>query len=232
MYTQVISNPNEVTKGEFDKLNKEESFDLFTPQQVSIVASELASLIKKAETSELTAEETDLIKSGTIELKNLTKYTINEMVSGRIVKNDVYTQPKQVKWEETLEKSENGANIIKGVFLDTPLNQELNRVGVVFEKGKKIVKEDEEVKEDEKDDGDSEMFKNIRSSIKKGMDKKAIFKAMTENEETDKEEVKKCLKKAYEAEADEMKKAAEDDFEDDVEKEEDKEETEKSKKKT
>jgi hypothetical protein len=217
----MITNPNEITKSEFDELNRINEFDIFTPYQISLVTAEIAKLVKKGETLELSDEELDIIKSGTSELKGLTKYTINEMQSGRIVKNDVFVQPKQVKWFETLEKSLTGDNITKGIFLDTPLNRELNRVGVTFEKGKAIVKsEDEDKKEESQED---KMIEAIKKSLKKsdGDDeevKKAIKKAFPE---ADDKEIDKAMKKAYKGMADDfMKKAEEDDYEEKAEEDE------------
>jgi len=183
-YNQEIINPNEITKGEFDELNQINDFDKFTEQEVLMVTNKLTSLIKKAETDEISAEEEYDIKSTTAELKSLTKYTINEMVDGRIVKSNIFCSPKQVKWEDTLEKSETGEKIEKGIFLDTELNRELDRVGVTFEKGKASVKkadEEPEVKEEEDDDSDEGMMKAAMAFAKKGS----------------KDKMMKCLNKAY-----------------------------------
>lgn len=134
----IFTNPNEITKGEFDKLNELKEFEIFTPQQIALSALNIAALMKKGEINQLEQDELDLIKSGSTELKHLQKYTINEMVGKHVIKTDVYVQPKQVRWFDAIEKSETGEKIEKGVFLDTELNRELNRVGVVFEKGHKI----------------------------------------------------------------------------------------------
>jgi hypothetical protein len=225
MNNQVFTNPNELTKGEFDELNKVNDFDIFTPKEIAISTLELAKLVKKGEVSELNEDELDIIKSGTAELKNLKKYTINEMIQGRIIKNDVYVQPKQVKWLDVIEKSENGEKIEKGIYLDTELNRELGRVGITFEKGKKVVKSEEpEKKDNKKEEKDEEvnetMFKAVLAAIKKGdLEKKELYKAMSEDMEDEEEKsmLKKCMKKAYKSLADEMNKAAEDDFSDENE---------------
>lgn len=134
----MIINKNEITKSEFDEMSKEHDFDQFTPRQVATALLSIKSLMEKGEKEELSPEELDVIKSGTAELNNLTKYTINDMVEGTIMKSDVFIQPKQVKWLDVIEKSDTGEKIEKGIYLDTPLNKELERVGVVFEKGKPV----------------------------------------------------------------------------------------------
>ena len=97
-YKTVITNKNEITKSEFNELNKLKNFDIFTPEQVKMAASNISSLIKKGEKEELNSDELDIIKSGTAELDNLTKYTINDMHNGRIVKANVFVQERQVVW--------------------------------------------------------------------------------------------------------------------------------------
>ena len=211
MYDAMITNKNEITKGEFDELNEINDFDQFSREQVTQEFLGLAALIKKAESEEISDDEVDIIKSTTAELKSLTKYIINEKVGGRIVKSDVYVMPKQVKWYDDLEKSETGETIEKGVFLDTDLNRELERVGLVFEKGKKAVKKEvkKEVKEEKEEKYDEDMYKACAVAVKGGKDKAEIYKGMTEKyPEGDKEMMKKCLNKAYKDMADDyMKKA-------------------------
>jgi len=199
-YTTVITNKNEITKGEFDELNKVKNFDIFTPQQRNMALLNVSGLIKKGETQELNEDEQDLIKSITAELDNLTEYVINDMNSGRIVKTKVYVQPKQVVWTDTLEKSLTGETIKKGMFLDTPLNRKLNRVGDEIIKGKKAPKK--EVEDDEEDDEmtNSDMYKAMSSMVKdgKGADKESLFKAISEQyPDEDKTNIKKCMSKMY-----------------------------------
>ncbi len=204
-YTTVITNKEEITKSEFDELNKVKELDHFTPQQVAMAAANIHNLIKKGETQELAEEELDLIKSGTAELKNLKRYTINEMKTGRIVKSDVYTQPKQVHWEDTLEKSTTGGTIQKGLFLDTPLNRELDRVGDEIIKGRRVPKKapkelsDDEKKEKENMEG-SDMYKACMDMVKKGegADKDAMYKSMGEKyPDMDSKVVKNYMNNVY-----------------------------------
>jgi hypothetical protein len=204
-YTTVVTNKNEITKSEFDELDKINDFDRFTPKQVAMAAANIHSLIKKGGTEELSPDELDLIKSGTAELNNLTKYTINEMITGRICKSDVYVQPKQVMWEDTLEKSTTGETIKKGIFLDTPLNRELDRVGDEIIKGKKISKngdseKDDMSEEDRKTMHDSEMYKAMMDCVKKGegSDSGVMMKSMSEKyPDEDKGKIKKYMNQVY-----------------------------------
>jgi hypothetical protein len=214
----MITNPNELTKGEFDELNRINEFDIFTTDQIAMATLEVAKLVKKGETSDLSQEELDIIKSGTVELKGLTKYTINEMRDGRICKTDIFCQPKQVKWLDAIEKSETGDKIEKGIFLDTPLNRELGRVGVTFEKGKPVKKSEADAgKEEDKEDMEIKMTKAIRKAINKsedGDEKDVIAEVKKAFPEAKEDEIKSCMKKAYKAMADDfMKKAEEDETE-------------------
>jgi len=230
----MITNKNEITKSDFDKLNEVKDFDIFSPQQIGMLMANLNSLVKKGEVDELNEEEIELIKAGTAEFKNLTKYTINEMIENRIVKSDIYVQPKQVKWLDIIEKSETGEKIEKGIYLDTPLNQELGRVGITFEKGKKAVKKaDKEETEEKDEDYDEDMMKSASEYVSKGgMEKKDMYKGMVEKyPKGDKDMMKKCLNKAYKNMSDDYMKKANIEIEigdDDEDKKE--EETEKGKK--
>ena len=208
-----VTNKNEITKSEFDQLNKVRDFDIFTPRHVTCAMASIQSLIRKGEVQELSQEELDMVKSATAELENLEKYTINEMVNGRIVKSDVYVQEKQVVWEDTLEKSLYGSTIKKGVYLDTDLNRKLDRVGDIIIKGKKVDngKKADMSEEEERDMKESEMYKAMMDMVKKGdgTDKKAVCKAMKEKyPDADDKMVKKYMNAMYKAVSDVyMKKA-------------------------
>ena len=180
------TNPNEVTKSEWDKLVKSNEWEIYTPEQTATVFGNLTELLKKG-------EDAELIKSTTAELGALTKYTVNEFVKGDIIKSDFYVTEKQIQWDETFEKSENGGNQT-GVFLDTSLNRELNRVGETLEKGKKAV-----VKVEEKPEYDNDLVKMaMKYSKEDGATKTTVLKKMTESHpDKDKEVLKGCINKAY-----------------------------------
>jgi len=205
-YRTEIINKNEITKSEYDQLKELRKFDEFTPEQVLSAKLSIHSLIKKGETQELTQDELDIIKSGTEELNNLTRYTINEMINGRICKSDIYVQPMQVMWEDTLEKSLDGETIKKGIYLDTELNRKLDRVGDVIIKGKTMKKKEEMEEEDDMDEDEkmeiekSEMYKACMSKIVKGegVDKESMIEEMEKvYPDMDKDKMKKYIKKAY-----------------------------------
>lgn len=227
-----ITNPNEITKGEFDKLNEIHNFDIFSKQEYAMALANLQSLIKKGEKDELSDDEKLAINEGVTELKALKKYVINELVEGQIVKSEVFVQPKQVHWHDVIEKSETGEKIERGTFLDTELNRSLGRVGVTFEKGKKAVKEEEDKKEIEEEKFDDEMFKAALEMVKKGgMDKKGILKAMKDKyEDGDEAMMKKCMNKAYKSMSEDYMKKAEEEVELEAETEEEDEEKSKKKK--
>lgn len=206
-YRTEIINKNEITKSEYDQLKELKKFDEFTPEQVLSATASIHSLIKKGETQDLTQDELDIIKSGTEEINSLTKYTINEIINGRICKSDIYVQPMQVMWEDTLEKSLDGDTIKKGTYLDTELNRKLDRVGDVIIKGKTMKKkeevedEDDDMDEDEKMEMEkSEMYKACMSKITKGEggDKNSMMEEMEKAyPDMDKDKIKKYMSKAY-----------------------------------
>jgi len=123
---------NSLTKAEFETLVKENNLEVFTEQQVLHYTAQVANLIKKGESA-------DDIKVGKAELKNLKKVVVVESIqtnnSNQLVKSAFWAQPKQVEIEDILEKSQTGQKIQKITYLNTPLNQELERVGEVFFKG-------------------------------------------------------------------------------------------------
>lgn len=217
-YSFEITNKNEITKSDFDQLDSEKNFDKFTNEQIEMSAANIYSLIKKGETEELAEEELDLIKSGTAELNKLTKYIINENISGRIVKSNIFVLERQVQWEDTLEKSITNDPIQKGIFLDTELNRELDRVGEVFYKGKRIPKKaPKELSEDEKKEKDdmegNDMYKACMDSVKKGegTDKEALYKSMTEKyPDMDSKKVKNFMNNVYKAVSESYLKKADD----------------------
>lgn len=203
------TNPNEITKSEFDELNKVHDFDVFTKDQYAMALASVKALIEKGETNELSQDEITSINEGVAELKALNKYVVNENIDGRIVKGDVWVQPKQVQWHDVIEKSETGEKIEKGTFLDTELNRNLNRVGVTFEKGKKVEKSED--KEESKEEVDEEMYKAAFAMVKKGDKEKVdVYKAMKEKyKDGDDKMVKAALNKAYKAMANDFMKKAE-----------------------
>jgi hypothetical protein len=174
-----VSNPNEITKSEFDELDKIHEFEKHSHGEIISIIANVASLIKKGETNQLTPDELESIKTAKAELNNLTHYTINDIVNKHIVKSEVYVQKPQVRYFDEIQKSETGGEKIeKGIFLDTPLNRELKRVGDIFQKGmpfKKSSEKDEiETSKDEK-------------PVSKKDEKETTKESVNDNKETPKE---------------------------------------------
>lgn len=195
----------EITKRDFKDLQEKKNYDIFTANQVNSLVSGMKSLIEKGEKEELSGEEQDMIKSLSVEISHLHPYTIVDMQDHRIVKSDVFCMEKQVAFEDTMEKSITGGNIQKGIYLDTKLNRELNRVGETFYKGMKKSDYDDEKygkkpgepkghtedgkagrgrpdKEEDDEMEKSEVYKAMMDMVKKGScsSKKELVKAIAQ----------------------------------------------------
>lgn len=127
-----VSNPDEMTRGDFNKMVKIDDLEVFESKRVDNLQKSLSDTLEKAEKDELSDEEknkSDIVKS---ELESLTKYTI---LNDDFSKSIYYTREKQIVFDEDgLEKGENGEIISakSGTYLDTELNRKLNRVGEKF----------------------------------------------------------------------------------------------------
>jgi carbonic anhydrase/acetyltransferase-like protein (isoleucine patch superfamily) len=126
---------NEMSKDDFQKAVKFNGWEVFTQDQIKNYGVYVGALFSKSEKGGLSEEESSALKTGQAELVNLKQVRVVENMNGRIVKSLFFVQEPQVKYEESIEKSINGETIIKGIFLDTPLNQKLERVGSEFVKG-------------------------------------------------------------------------------------------------
>ena len=136
----------EMTKEDFNNHVGFNGLEVFTEKQVLEYANAYKSLLNKSQSDELNDSQKEFLKTAKLELQHLKPVVVVEQKEGRIVKSLFYTQEKQVEYSDTIEKSENGENIQKGVFIDTELNRELGRVGQEFMKGcksKDITKSEE-----------------------------------------------------------------------------------------
>lgn len=174
-------NPNEMSKQDFESQKKFNNWEVYTEQQIAGYGLSVNSLIQKSLSTELSAEEADGLRVAKAEMKNLKPILVVDHIDGRLVKSLFYVQEPQVKIVDTIEKSTDGNPIKKIIFLDTPLNKELGRVG------QEIVKGDQS----KQSDPDGEMWKaiNAREDFMKACE--YMEKGMGDDE------TKEELRKAY-----------------------------------
>lgn len=168
-----------MSKADFEHAKKFNNWNVFSQKQILEQGAKVVEILKKGEVDQLSNDDQDALKVMRAELKDVKPIRIVDMVDGRIMKGLVYVQDPQVKVIDTLEKSTDGSPIQKGIFLDTPLNRELGRVGKTFMKGKvcdttvksemmKAVREKEEYKAAhemfEKGGADSEIMDNLKKA--------------------------------------------------------------------
>lgn len=172
-------NPNEMTKDEFDSAVKQNNWSVYTEGQIASHGVAIASILQKSVDTQ-SPEEKEALRVGRAELDNLTPVKVLEFKDGTLFKSLFYVTEKQVALVDTLEKSLDGTPKQKVVFLDTPLNRELGRVGMEIMKG-----------EDKKSDPQEEMWKAImeRDDFKKACE--YMEKGMGDTEAMDE------MKKAY-----------------------------------
>lgn len=174
-----FANSHEMSKADFEQQKNFNHWNVFSQKQILEQGSKVLEILKKGEVNELSSEDQESLKIMRAELKDVTPIRVVDMVEGRIIKGLVYVQDPQVKVIDTLEKSTDGQPIQKGIFLDTPLNRELGRVGKTFFKGKacdatvknemmKAIREKEEYKAAhemfEKGGADSEILDNLKKA--------------------------------------------------------------------
>lgn len=131
----MIIETNEMTKEAFEVAAKDNNWEVFTENQIKNYAIHMANLLAKAQRDDLSEQENKNLKIGQAEIESFQSIKVVENVKGHIIKSMVWYSPKQVELTDTLEKSENGETIQKGIFLDTELNRKLDRVGQEFTKG-------------------------------------------------------------------------------------------------
>lgn len=188
-----FENKNELTRKEFEKAVEFNGWEVFSSKEVKDYSLGIASVIEKGIDSDLSDDQKKFIEVGREEIKNLKPITV---VDESLVKSLYYVQDPQIKFEDTFEKSTDGTNVMKGIFLNTSLNKKLDRVGDTFFKGKsKKMSENEDYKKTY----DSEMYKAYCDMMgKKGDDKdQDMYKAMKEKYSDMDDDMYKSIEKAY-----------------------------------
>lgn len=181
-----FSNPNDLSRDEFESRKKFYGWNTYTADQIARYGVQVSELIQKGLTDELNEEEKSFVRMAKAELKDMQQIRVVENIDGRICKSLLFVQDPQIKVVDLLEKSVDGTNIKKGIFLDTPLNKELGRVGQTFEKGCKTTH-----------DINSDLMKAIRERPEYGTAKGLFEKS--EKEEKDDSTLLSELKKSHPA---------------------------------
>jgi hypothetical protein len=189
-----FSNPNDLSRDEFESRKKFYGWNTYTADQIANYGIQVSGLIQKGMTEELSEDDQSFVRIAKAELKDMQQIRVVENIDGRICKSLVFVQDPQIKVIDLLEKSVDGKPIQKGIFLDTPLNRELGRVGQTFEKGCKSTY-------DKKED----LMKAIKEKPEYGTAKDIFTKGMKDPEAF--EELKKAHPGVTEADYKNFKKA-------------------------
>lgn len=128
----VIDNPHEIYKGDFDDMLKRGDFEVFSKSQIDSFLDDLGNALEKAEFSELDDIDKENIEIAKSEVASFNKFSV---IDNEFNKSLFYVRPRQIEWEQ----NEDGEFMKgeKGIYLDTHLNRQLNRVGNKFEKSNK-----------------------------------------------------------------------------------------------
>ena len=125
----IISNPQEVYKGDFEDMLKVGNFEVFSKSQIDTFLDDLGSVLEKAESSELNEEDKRKIEIAKSEVGSFSKF---EVIDNEFNKSLKYVRPRQIEWDV----NEETGNIMKGevgTYLNTNLNKKLGRVGLKYQ---------------------------------------------------------------------------------------------------
>lgn len=113
----------------FEKVAAENGYEVFTAEEI---AAYYKDGLRKSINNELTNEEKEIF---TADIAFLQKSICHDENGKEVVR---YYRPEQVKWEQ----AEDGTILkgIEGVYLDTPTNRKLNRVGAAYTAPSDILK--------------------------------------------------------------------------------------------
>ena len=136
-----------LTKDELDKLVKSEGLEVYPQDQFAAYIEGNKELLIKGETSDLDdieKSEYNTLQEEIKSFKRIEVYNLAENSQNRIEKSIVFVRPKQVEWSEEIQKSESGEEekVKKGIYTDTVLNRNLNRVGKTYGEIEKSEEED------------------------------------------------------------------------------------------
>lgn len=88
-----FTNLDEITKSEFETLVNESGVEVYTQDALNKYIEDISSLMEKGESGgELTSEEKNSIEKAKVEVQQLTKHTVVDIIAGNIVKVPFYTR--------------------------------------------------------------------------------------------------------------------------------------------
>lgn len=126
-----------LTRDELNKLVKENNLEVYPQEQFNSYIELNKELLIKGETSDLDdieKSEYSVLQEEIKSFKKVEVYNIAENSKSIIEKSICYVRPKQVEWTEEIQKSESGEEekVKMGVYTDTVLNRNLDRVGKTY----------------------------------------------------------------------------------------------------
>lgn len=130
-----------LTKDELNKLVERNGLEVYPQEQFNAYIEANKELLIKGETSDLDDIEKSEYTTLQEEIRSFSKvevYSKAENSQTRIEKSICYVRPKQVEWSEEIQKSESGEDekVKTGVYTDTVLNRNLDRVGKTYGESK------------------------------------------------------------------------------------------------
>ena len=136
-----------ITRDELNKLVKENNLEVYPQEQLNAYIEGNKELLIKGETSDLDdieKSEYNVLQEEIKSFKKVEVYNIAENSKSIIEKSICYVRPKQVEWTEEIQKSESGEEekVKTGVYTDTVLNRNLDRVGKSYGEIEKSEEED------------------------------------------------------------------------------------------
>src|SRR6056297_663870 len=137
---------NEIARKDFDRICLLKGYETFTEKQITGLSNHIKGIIEKSSREQLSPDEVQSIHAYNEDLPELKKALV---LNDDMTREVVYYRERQVIFDDSIEKSEDG-EIIKarsGVYANTAQNRKLGRVG---QKYGGLKKEDiKEIKEKE-----------------------------------------------------------------------------------
>lgn len=141
-----------LTNEQFEELKRIHNPEIFTEAQMGAWVEGLKDTLVKAEVDELDEQEKAVVDEFNHEFTSFVKVEVisrpSESELSKGLKYDIFfIRDKQVEWSgEDIIKSTDGVEEVisrrTGIYLDTKLNREMNRVGLAF--GEKVEKSEED----------------------------------------------------------------------------------------
>lgn len=128
-----------LTSEQFEEIKRLQEPEVFTEAQMNAWVEGLKDTLVKAEVDELDEQEKAVVDEFNHEFTSFVKIQVistpseSELSKG-LKYDNFFIREKQVEWSDEIQKSEDGTEekARTGIYLDTKLNREMNRVGLVF----------------------------------------------------------------------------------------------------